>query len=454
MGFRDMSRNKKAIRWLYEELPGLVDKGIIPAESEEKIRAHYGKVARIDGKKVVLTVFSIIGAMLVGGGTILILAHNWADMPRFVRTVLSFLPLVIAQALSIYVLLKRRDSTAWKEGCAMGLSLSVAASIGLVAQTYHIPGDLGNFLLTWMLLSIPGVYIFNATATAVLYLVCITWWSGYAQFESDGAPLFWLLLAAVVPHIFLAFRKNASGVRACLLGWVGIAATSVATGIVLEKMLPGLWIIIYCSLFAVYYMAGSLGGEADGFWKNPFRYGGAIGIGMLSLLLTCEFAWDDVGWGYYRNIDYGSELAAVVDYAVLAMLLGGTIVLLAMSALRKRRELLFYGSIPVLAVVSYTLASFLRGEGWSLVLFNAYAATLGVATVADGVRRGKYSKLNAGMLLISVLIIIRFFDSEFSLVARGIAFIFVGAGFFTANLFMSRYRKSVPETGNAMEKKE
>lgn len=33
--------SKKNVQWLYEELPGLVGKGIVPIEVAERMRAHY-----------------------------------------------------------------------------------------------------------------------------------------------------------------------------------------------------------------------------------------------------------------------------------------------------------------------------------------------------------------------------------------------------------------------------
>ena len=44
---------------------------------------------------------------------------------------------------------------------------------------------------------------------------------------------------------------------------------------------------------------------------------------------------------------------------------------------------------------------------------------------------------------IAALVSARFFDSEFSFVIRGIAFMLVGAGFLAANVFLLRRRKSV-----------
>jgi uncharacterized membrane protein len=41
-----------------------------------------------------VVLFSILGAALMGSGIILLLAHNWDQLSRVMRTVISFAPLV------------------------------------------------------------------------------------------------------------------------------------------------------------------------------------------------------------------------------------------------------------------------------------------------------------------------------------------------------------------------
>ena len=80
-------------------------------------------------------------------GVLLLLAHNWEHLGRPARTVIAILPLVVSQAIAGWVLVRRGESTAWREGSAAFLALTVGATIGLISQTYQIPGDLEVFLL-------------------------------------------------------------------------------------------------------------------------------------------------------------------------------------------------------------------------------------------------------------------------------------------------------------------
>ncbi|HIE44273.1 MAG TPA: DUF2157 domain-containing protein [Candidatus Omnitrophica bacterium] len=50
----------------------------------------------------------------------------------------------------------------------------IGASTALVAQTYHISSDDFNFLLYWVLLEFPLVYLMRASVPAIIYIIGIT----------------------------------------------------------------------------------------------------------------------------------------------------------------------------------------------------------------------------------------------------------------------------------------
>ena len=77
----------------------------------------------------------------------------------------------------------------------------------------------------------------------------------------------------------------------------------------------------------------------------------------------------------------------------------------------------------------------------SSVLTNLLVLVLGLFAVTIGSRQEKFSILNYGLLIITALITCRFFDTEIPFVVRGLLFIAIGAGFFSANYFM--YKKQL-----------
>ncbi|MEK7813948.1 MAG: hypothetical protein AAB296_09315, partial [Candidatus Desantisbacteria bacterium] len=99
---------------------------------------------------------------------------------------------------------------------------------------------------------------------------------------------------------------------------------------------------------------------------------------------------------------------------------------------------LLFGLAPLLATIGYMCA--VGSVIFPAILFNVYLFVLGIATITVGVQNGRLSMVNAGMLMLSALIVARFFDSDIGFVLRGIAFIIIGIGFLATNLVMIRRR--------------
>jgi uncharacterized membrane protein len=431
--------SQKHVRWLFEELPALVSKGVLPAEAAERVRQYYGESAgRARGRDRAVVLFSILGAALVGSGIILLLAHNWDQLTRVVRTVLSFAPLVCAQAMAAWVLWQRRDSTAWREGAGTALTLAIGATISLIAQTYNISGDFGSFMLTWTLLALPVVYLLDASMPAVLYLVGITVWSGDARFNGGHPLWFWLLAVLVLPHLWRSARKNRMNPRVIVMCWALALGTSLGTGFSMADTLSHWWILIYAGLLAAMYLFGDRWfDEAAGWWQRPFQTVGGLGVFGLALLLTCRWPWREMVT-QWEGTHSPMDLAIVFAWPIIALLLW------IESLARRRVAASMFGAIPMVAALAYLIAA--RNESGMLpatILFDVFLLVLGVGTLWRGLREDRLGVVNGGMLMLAGLIITRFFDSDLGFVVRGLAFIVVGVGFLAANMVLIRRKGAV-----------
>ena len=67
---------------------------------------------------------------------------------------------------------------------------------------------------------------------------------------------------------------------------------------------------------------------------------------------------------------------------------------------------------------------------------------LGLSGVLQGFRSDSLLQLNVGMAILSLLAVVRFFDSEIDFTIRGAAFIVVGALFFAINVALQRRRRA------------
>ncbi len=429
---------RKHIRWLHGELPGLVKEGVLSPAYANALKDHYGDVKALSGRMVALTICSILGAVLIGAGIILLLGHNWNDLPRTIRTVLAILPLVAAQAAGGWCLYKDKTSVAWRESVSTFIALMIGSSIALIGQTYHIPGNLTQFLFVWMVLSLPLMYLYRAVVPCLIYLAGIIGWAGSAQYDGGHTLLFWLLYAAAIPYVYLTMKEDRFSIPSGVLGW-GLCLQAAWIGVVLERAVPGLWIIVYMGLFSTLYLAGAYWfDDAPSGWQKPMQLVGAAGIAILTLMLTYEWAWDSVGWRY-RHYGYRYHQHAVWMDFLLAGIAPATAIALMVTVVRRQAAWrVSYGLAAIVGIVGFAIAATSRDQLICVLLCNAYAFALGLATMIYGIRNDRIGTVNGGMGILSALIVLRFFDEDFSLLVKGCAFILLGGGFLATNLILAR----------------
>jgi peptidoglycan/LPS O-acetylase OafA/YrhL len=120
------------------------------------------------------------------------------------------------------------------------------------------------------------------------------------------------------------------------------------------------------------------------------------------------------------------------------------IILLIALLIRKKKYHLFYGSMPLIAATGYLMTA--CGNYTTIftysaaMLFNAYLFVLGLASLVRGIWDRRLGAVNGGMLILILLIITRFFDSEFGLLAKGGVFIVLGAIFLAVNLTFRKFK--------------
>ncbi|MGD0651967.1 MAG: DUF2157 domain-containing protein [Verrucomicrobiia bacterium] len=440
-------KDRKHVAWLYEQFPILVSEGVLPSEVTERLRRHFGEPGESGEKKWAILILGVLGAALIGAGVILLVAHNWDDLSRGTRTVLAFIPLLTAIALAGWVLLRRREREPWREGAATYWALTIGSTLSLVAQIYQIHGDTARFFLTWMLLGLPIVYLMRSNVAACLYFVGATAWAGCtADSYPAGTPLwYWGLLALAMPHMARLWRGQRYQWGSALTGWVLALCLCVGTAFALEGTMRGAWIGMYTGLLAFMYLAGVRWfKEATTGWQSPWQSVGAIGLGVVALILTFGPPWREIQYHGWREV-WAPGSVLVVGNLITALLPIAAVCMAgreARAASWNNLDRVMVGLAPLCAVVGYVFAAAGGNELVGRALFNVYLFALGLGLLVAGVRANRLENVNLGLFALSALIIARFFDSDLSFLARGVAFIVVGAGFLTANVMMLR-RKGV-----------
>lgn len=428
------------VHWLHGEIEAWQRDGVIAPELAERLRGRYPLTGR-GSRSAALIGFAVLGALLIGGGIILLLAHNWADLSRPMRTAVALAPLVAAQLLALFGALRGSTGAGWREGLGVFWTLSIGGAIAMVSQIYHLSGSYDSFMLTWMLLALPVVYVMRSSLTAILYLAGVLAWSVPLTGDLPRVLGYWPLTLAVVPLLLRSSRQGVFTSGLALLRWVLTASILTGVGLTLARALPGLWMVIYAALISVLYLADlHLLRGAPSLWHRPMRVAGTWGCVVLSLMLTYEWPWRHIGWRYWHT-----ELPAwqqLMDAGFTLGLMGAAVVLLV--ALRKRLSAndWFPALFFLIALAGYFLTAQWGHSVGALLVFNLFVFAYGIALLGAGVRRGSLARVNAGMLLLASVVTLRFFDGDMSLITRGIVFVVLGAVFLSVNVILSRRFRS------------
>lgn len=418
------------------DLDDLIEEGIINENIATKIVAYQAKQEEAKPNRLGI-ILSVLGAALIGLGIMLIVAHNWDNLNRPTKTFLAFLPMIIGQIACAFTFFKRKDEVSWREGSATFLFFAVGACIGMISQIYNLDGELGSFLLTWMLLMLPIVYALKSSIVSLLYIGGITWYATNCGYANNHEPyLFWGLLVAAIPHYYHLYQNRPNGNAFNYHSWAIALSVLIALGTWANSASMLMW-IAYVSLLGVYFLIGS-----QPFFSNrrsinnPFLLLGLFGTISLFLTFTFFFFWEEI-------VQEKMHLISIYLYqefwvAILLTALG----LYLFVKQRPAEGFKFVSPIPLGFI--FFLLVFLIGYNMpiiGMVLSNIFVLGVGIFYIHRGNQLNQLGVLNLGLLTLAALIICRFFDLNLSFVTRGILFVLVGIGFFLANYQLIQKRK-------------
>lgn len=420
-----------------KEITELVTAGVISPEIADRINQYYDSKTEPPSNRLVI-VFGILGAILVSVGIILILAHNWDELPGSIKTLIAFLPLVLGQAICGYTLLKKEDSVTWREAGSSFLIFAVGACLALLSQIYNISGNLADYLLTWILLCVPIIYVMRSSMASLLYIVGITCYAcevGYWENTAHTPYLYWGLLVLVLPYYYGLLKKHRDSNFLTFHNWFIPLSVVIVLGTVAHDA-GELMFIAYVSLFGLLYLIGNIPFlREQKIRNNGYLMLGSLGTVVILLVLSFNFFWGDLineNWGD-KNVFSSPEFFVSVFLSVLALGLFIYEKIMYKPFELKPVEWVFILFIPV----------FLLGltSPFAVVLINLLVLAIGVMTIREGVKQDNLGILNYGLLIITALVISRFFDTDISFVLKGILFVGVGIGFFMANYQMVKKRR-------------
>lgn len=411
-----------------EELEELVSAGIISQEKAAEIDAYFHQ-KESERPNRILIAFGILGALLVGLGIILLVAHNWDHLSRSVKTMIAFVPVITSQVLVGYALWKGRYHRTLIESTVVLLILSVGACMALVSQIYNIPGTISTFMMTWVLLSAPLVYVAHSSMASLLVLLGITYYGMDVGYNHRGGQLpyaYWGIILVLLPYYWKLIKDYPKSNFTVFHHWFFPGSIALTLGVFGAEW--EFWLFpAYMSLSVIcLVLAEKVRGES--LFQNGYQVLGFAGVFIILLLSTFDFFWDEV-----REMDRffaGREFILTLALSVLSVITS----LLLKNLLKSSKWIIMGFSFLALFVFGRYFPTIAQ------VVANLAMMFLGVFYLRAGARTGRLAKMNLGFLIIMAVVLSRFFDSEISFVLRGLIFVIIGMAFFAANYYMMKQK--------------
>jgi uncharacterized membrane protein len=375
--------------------------GLISAEQERAILARIGAgEPRLIGALRMgwlVTAVSLIGALVLAGGVILLFASPWREMPDWFRTAVIFAGMFTAYGVG-YALMYRYGME--RVGAALLLlgAILFEAGLYLFADIYGLPLTTANdeqpapqYLLLAAIGTLPLAYAFGSRIVLLF---------GIANFVLSA--IFWLIARYVD-------TEKADSVL-IVIGVLGVAL----------------------------YALGRLHAVRAAWEKfgEVYQFTGTVVTLGLVYVFTFDEPWRSL-------IDDGIESYAAPPLVYISIAVAAA--LAAWQWLARRRDVESNTETGILAALLAVAAVVATWPAWTgyAVVFNAvyFAAAAGIVT--HGYLRGDERYVNFGLLLVAIGVLTRYFDVFWSLLANSAFFIIGGVLLLAVAFGLERLRRTL-----------
>jgi uncharacterized membrane protein len=309
----------------YGDIQKIHEAGLITTDQRERIVAHFH--LKEEGNKF-LVIISLVGAVLVAAGIVLLIAANWDAIPRGVKLAGGLALMLGAHAGGWWLREARQDYCKTGEALHLIGSLLFLGNIALVGQIYHLVTRPPNAFLLWWVGIAALPWLLRSKAQQVLALLAFGIWFGFEINQPDSlvslADEYQVLAYSLLGLVYIGFgywlRRSPFASFAKVTEWLGLfALLAFAYPLTWQGFLGGYdrtttdshWILPLLTVVAVTLSAsGAKNLDLDRQWRWTWATTLAIAAG---LLVTTFYVPQERTWGWH------SEFTPVNAFAALAL---------------------------------------------------------------------------------------------------------------------------------------
>lgn len=397
--------NIKQYRFLENKLVELTDNDIISIEQLENAKNYFSNKK----EKSVVTIFGAIGILLIALSIITLFAINWDSIPISIKTLISFVPIIITSIMLFFYL--KTEKSSLRLYTSIFAPVSIIATNSLISQIFHIQTEIYELFFICLLMFLPITFILSNHISFLVYGIGTISYASMAITNDFGLINTFILFAPLILFNVFSYIKGKNDSEKITLWIINVIIASII--LFAKEFLSFNVFLIY--LYMIYFITKTLFDE-----NNSLN----ILLSKLFVIYLIVSCIDPSIVSFAQEIEFGVDTLLVTIATIPFMYLS--------KVYKEPKE---YFILVFLVLLQYT-----KMEAEVLFVFvNIVAVAFGIYKIINGNKLNSYHETKQGISTILLLILFRFINSDMSFSLKSIMFLISGICFMiTSNLMKKR----------------
>ncbi|MCH5191670.1 MAG: DUF2157 domain-containing protein [Oscillospiraceae bacterium] len=350
-------------------------------------------------RNLIKIVLAIVGSISIGIGLVLIFFRFWSDFPLTVQTVFSIIPMLIGQGFAVFVFLKKRYSTAWRESAAVLWLIGIISTVALINSVFNIHCGYINCLVIDAILCIPIFFLLDAVSPLAVYFYMTTHIAVASYDEISIYTIISIALFAVGVLFTALISRDKDAPRGKYAQW--LAAIS---GMIIAYFNLGNWIndlfvnsyfditpVVFSVLAVVFLCMYILAPDRDDY-TLPYKPIGIVGICLC--MIWCMLS-------YYDKIYelQWQHLLILICIALLSLAIPPVLAYIRRKIFKDNVCKLVVCALCEAGTVTVYLGFLFLHRNLTAQILALLVAAIGITLIVYGVKAVKFLAVNGGMVV-------------------------------------------------------
>ena len=368
-------------------------------------RTAGGEPDKSKQRNLIKIVLAIVGSVSIGVGLVLIFFRFWSDFPLTVQTVFSIIPMLIGQGFAVFVFLKKRSSTAWRESSAVLWLIGIISTVALINSVFNIHCGYINCLIIDAVLSIPIFFLLDAVSPLAVFFYMaahISVESNYMFISNHEVNIYRIMSVALFAAgvLFTALiSRDKDAPRGKYAQWL-----ATISGTVIVYFNFGYWInewfensyfditpVMFSVLAAMFLGMYILAPNRDDY-TLPYKPIGIVGICLC--MIWCMLSYYDkiyeLQWQY---------LLILIFIALLSLAIPLVLAYIRRKIFKDNVCKLVICALCEAGTVTVYLGSVFLHRNLTAQILALLVAAIGITLIVYGVKAVKFLAVNGGMVV-------------------------------------------------------